>query len=98
MRPRTKGQKGTRQGRAVKEKKGEKKAFATEEKIRSWIHSSRLSPEVQEKVFKFAASGLPVFIQGEEGTGRGGVAQVLHSLGPWKHSPFLRLPCRLLIP
>lgn len=98
MRPKTKGRKGARRRSAIKEKKGEKKAWATEDKIQSWVRSSRLPLEVQEKVFKFAASGLPVFIQGEEGTGRDEVAQALHSLSPWKHSPFLRFSCRLLSP
>ncbi len=68
------------------------------ERIEAWLHSSRIPAEERERILKFAASGLPVFIQGEEGTGKSEVARVLHSLGPWKKSPFLRIPCRGLTP
>jgi transcriptional regulator with AAA-type ATPase domain len=68
------------------------------ERIERWLHSSRIPKDERERILKFAASGLPVFIQGEEGTGKGEVARALHFLGPWKKSPFLHFPCRGLTP
>ncbi len=62
------------------------------------LHTFRVPAEFRERVRKFAASGLPVFIQGEEGTGKSQVARVLHFLSPWKKSPFLRISCRGLTP
>ena len=78
--------------------KGGEMTLSSQEKIQSWIRSSRLSGEVREKIFKFAASSLPVFIQGEEGAGRDEVAMAVHFLSPRKESPFLRLCCRHLTP
>jgi transcriptional regulator with AAA-type ATPase domain len=69
-----------------------------EGRIEGWLHSSRIPAEERERILKFAASGLPVFIEGEEGTGKSEVARALHFLGPWKKSPFLRIPCRGLTP
>ncbi len=66
------------------------------EKNRSWLYSSRLQPEVREKIFKFARSSFPVFIRGEEGTGKSEVAKAIHFLSPFKHRPFLHFFCREL--
>jgi hypothetical protein len=44
------------------------------------------SGEDRERILKFASSGLPVFVLGEEGTGKGS-GQALHFLGPWKTAP-----------
>ena len=63
-----------------------------------WLHSSRIRAEERERIVEFAASGLPVFILGEEGTGKSAVARALHFLGPWKKNPFLLIPCRGLTP
>jgi hypothetical protein len=63
-------------------------------KILRWLHSSRIPGEDRERILKFASSGLPVFLLGEEGTGKGEVAKALHFLGPWKNSPFLHFSCR----
>ncbi len=68
-----------------------------DEKILRWLHSSRIPGEDRERILKFASSGLPVFLLGEEGTGKGEVARVLHFLGPWKSSPFLHFSCRGLV-
>jgi len=65
-----------------------------DERIFRWLHSSRLPGEDRERLLKFASSGLPVFLLGEEGTGKGEVARALHFLGPWKNSPFLHFSCR----
>jgi transcriptional regulator with AAA-type ATPase domain len=82
----------------LREEKGEKRPLSAEENVHSWLRSSSLIPEVKEKIFKFALSALPVFIQGEEGTGRSKVAEAIHFLGPWRGSPFLHFPCHLLTP
>lgn len=65
-----------------------------DEKILRWLHSFRIPGEDRERILKFASSGLPVFLLGEEGTGKGEVAKALHLLGPWKNSPFLHFSCR----
>ncbi len=70
--------------------------LSAEEKIKSWLYSSRMQPEVREKVFKVSFSSLPVFIQGEEGTGKSEVAKAIHFLGPFKDTPFIRFFCREL--
>jgi DNA-binding NtrC family response regulator len=67
---------------------------ATDEKILRWLHSARIPGEDRERILKFASSGLPVFLLGEEGTGKGEVAKALHFLGVWKNHPFLHLSCR----
>jgi two-component system response regulator PilR (NtrC family) len=70
--------------------------LSAEEKMKSWLYSSRMEPEVREKVFKMLFSSFPVFIQGEEGTGRSEVAKAIHFLGPSKDRPFIRFFCREL--
>ncbi len=99
MEPKTKSQKARGRTKiSSEERKGGKMTLSAEDKIQSWIRSSRLPGEVREQIFKFAASPLSVFIRGEEGTGRDEVARAIHFLGPWKDSPFLRLSCRQLTP
>ena len=71
---------------------------SVEERVRAWIGSSRVSGEVRERVVRVSGMSLPVLIQGEEGTGRGGVARAVHYLGLWKERPFLRVFCRGLTP
>jgi DNA-binding NtrC family response regulator len=68
--------------------------LSPEEKNKSWLYSSRVQPEVRERIFRVACSSLPVFIQGEEGTGKSEVAKAIHFLGPFKNRPFLRFFCR----
>lgn len=71
-------------------------SLSPEEKNKSWLYSSRMQPEVREKIFKVACSSLPVFIQGEEGTGKSEVAKAIHFIGPFKTKPFIRFYCREL--
>ncbi len=79
-----------------KEGREKKVPLASEEKIHSWLRSSRIPSEIRGKISKFAASALPVFVHGEEGTGRTEVAKAVYLLGPLKTNPFLHLPCRQL--
>lgn len=77
------------------EKKNEPKLpVPAEEKIKAWLYSSRMPADVREKVFKVSFSSFPVFIQGEEGTGKSEVAKAIHFLSPNKDRPFLRFFCR----
>lgn len=77
------------------EKKNEPKLpVPAEEKIKAWLYSSRLPADVREKIFKVSFSSFPVFIQGEEGTGKSEVAKAIHFLSPHKDRPFLRIFCR----
>ena len=85
-------------GREVEAGESPLKPLLEEDRIEEWLHSCRIPAEERERALKFAASGLPVFIQGEEGTGKIEVARALHFVGPWKKSPFLRIPCRGLTP
>ena len=68
------------------------------EKILRWLHSSRISPEDRGRVLRLASSGLPVFLQGEEGTGKAEIAKAFHLLGPWKAHPLIAFSCRGLTP
>ena len=68
--------------------------LSVEERVKSWLYSSRVTAAVRERVFRVSSAMLPVLIIGEEGTGRGGVAKGVHYLGPWKDRPFLRFFCR----
>lgn len=60
------------------------------------IHSPILSPEISKLVEKCARNNAPVFIQGEQGTGKELIAKVIHHTGDWKPSLFYRVDCRLL--
>ena len=69
-------------------------SLSPEEKNKSWLYSFRVPPEVREKIFRSACNPFPVFIQGEEGTGKSEVAKAIHFLGPCKNGLFLRFFCR----
>jgi len=86
------------QKECVEKEKSLRSSFRGEERIKTWLYSSRLSPEVREGVFKVSGSALPVLIQGEEGTGRSGVAKAIHYLHPYKDRLFFRFFCRELTP
>ncbi|MBI5968235.1 MAG: sigma 54-interacting transcriptional regulator [Deltaproteobacteria bacterium] len=86
------------QKECVEKGRGLRVPFGGEERIKTWLYSSRLSPEVRERVFRVAGSLLPVLLQGEEGTGRSGVAKAIHYLHPYKDRLFLRFFCRELTP
>jgi signal transduction histidine kinase len=60
------------------------------------IHSPILSPGVAKLVQKSALNNVPVFIQGEQGTGKELIAKTIHHIGDWKASIFYRVDCRIL--
>jgi DNA-binding NtrC family response regulator len=78
----------------VEKSRGVRRVLPGEERVKSWFYSSRVPVGVRERVLKVAGSSLPVFIQGEEGTGGSEVARAVHLLGPWRDRSFLRFFCR----
>ncbi|MBS3919068.1 MAG: sigma 54-interacting transcriptional regulator [Deltaproteobacteria bacterium] len=60
------------------------------------IHSPILSPGVAKLVQKCALNNAPVFIQGEQGTGKELIAKIIHHTGDWKSSLFYRVDCQIL--
>ena len=54
---------------------------------------SRVIREVRDRVSKIAAQRLPVFIDGESGTGRQFVARQVHQLSQRSHAPFQAFDC-----
>ena len=95
MRPKTEGSK-VHSRKAPPKKKNSGRVSSPGGDTRAWLRSSPLTLEARDKISRFSASALPVFIEGEEGTGRSGAARAIHCLGPLKSSPFLRLSCRHL--
>ncbi len=94
MGPKTKGYKGdSLTGLSPVEKKTDEGMALGGEKIQLWVRSARIPADVRKKIFRYAASALPVFIQGEEGTGRDEAAKALHFFGPWRDSYFLHFSC-----
>ncbi len=61
-----------------------------------FIHSPILSPGITKLIQRCAHTNVPVFIQGEPGTGKELVAKAVHQAGDWKSSLFHRVDCRLL--
>jgi nitrogen-specific signal transduction histidine kinase len=45
---------------------------------------------------KAAQNNAPVFIQGEQGTGKEMIAKVIHHLGDWKYYRFYKIDCKIL--
>lgn len=48
---------------------------------------------VRDKVQKVAGTNIPVLIQGENGTGKEILAQILHLRAPWLDGPFVKVSC-----
>jgi transcriptional regulator with AAA-type ATPase domain len=60
------------------------------------MHSPIFSPAIARLVQKCALNNAPVFIQGEQGTGKELIAKMIHQAGDWKSSLFYRVDCRIL--
>src|SRR6202162_2284132 len=47
----------------------------------------------RQKIDKVAVSGVPIRIQGDNGTGKGLLASFIHQLSPKPNSPFVKVNC-----
>lgn len=59
------------------------------------IHSPLIPSQIVPLIMKASQSCVPVFIQGEKGTGKELVAKIIHHLGEWKDYRFHRMDCKL---
>lgn len=48
---------------------------------------------VRQRLNKVASSGVPILIQGDNGTGKGLLARVIHNYSPTVHSAFVKVNC-----
>jgi len=55
-----------------------------------------VDPRFVLQLRRYAASDLPVLIEGETGTGKELVAHLLHELGPWSKGPLVVVDCTTL--
>ena len=60
------------------------------------IHSPILSPRIAKLVQKSALNNAPVFIEGEQGTGKELIAKIIHHTGDWRSHRFYRVDCQIL--
>src|SRR6266852_4531042 len=63
-----------------------------------WISADPASQYVFELAQKVAAAPTTLLITGESGAGKDYLARVIHELGPWRHTPFLKIDCASLPP
>ena len=54
---------------------------------------SPLMQTARQKIDKVAQSGVPILIQGVNGTGKGLLASFIHSLSPNPNAPFIKVNC-----
>jgi nitrogen-specific signal transduction histidine kinase len=60
------------------------------------LHSPILTPRIATLTEKATYNNIPVFIQGEHGTGKELIAKLIHHLGDWKDYRFYKIDCRIL--
>src|SRR5262249_26773475 len=58
----------------------------------------RLDPELSEQIHRVAPLGSPLLFSGETGTGKPGLARLIHELSPRRAEPFLVIDCGALSP
>jgi two-component system, NtrC family, response regulator AtoC len=54
---------------------------------------SRQMDEARKKVEKVSSVDIPVLIQGDSGTGKEILSQLIHSRSPWSDGPFVKVNC-----
>jgi DNA-binding NtrC family response regulator len=59
------------------------------------LHSPILTPRIATLTEKAAYNNIPVFIQGEHGTGKELTAKRIHHLGDRKDYRFYKIDCRI---
>ena len=60
------------------------------------LHSPLIPSSILPLVQKAAHTHVPVFIQGEQGTGKELIAKVIHYSGDWKYYRFYKVDCKIL--
>ena len=63
-----------------------------------WIAEDPASLRLLELAQKVATAATTLLISGESGTGKDHLARLIHELGPWRDSPFLKIDCASLPP
>jgi nitrogen-specific signal transduction histidine kinase len=61
---------------------------------RELIHSPIISSQIISLIEKASRNSVPVFIQGEHGTGKELVAKIIHNAGDWKYYRFYKIDCK----
>jgi two-component sensor histidine kinase len=60
------------------------------------LHSPLVPSSIISVTLKAGRNNVPVFIQGEQGTGKELIAKAIHHSGDWKYYRFYRVDCKIL--
>ena len=60
------------------------------------LHSPLISSLIVPITRKAAHTNAPVFVQGEQGTGKELIAKIIHHSGDWKYYRFYKIDCKIL--
>ena len=60
------------------------------------LHSPLIPSPIISLTQKAAHNNVPVFIQGEQGTGKEMIAKIIHHSGDWKYYRFYKVDCKIL--
>jgi nitrogen-specific signal transduction histidine kinase len=60
------------------------------------LHSPLIPSPIISLARKAARNNAPVFIQGEQGTGKELIAKIIHHSGDWKYYRFYKIDCKIL--
>ena len=59
------------------------------------LHSPIIPSQIVPLTEKAARNNVPVFIQGEQGTGKELIAKIIHHSGEWKYYRFYKIDCKI---
>ena len=65
-------------------------------KYQDILQAQIIPPQIVSLVQKAGQNHVPVFIQGEQGVGKEGVAKAIHQLGEGKYHRFYKIDCKML--
>ena len=60
------------------------------------LHSPLIPSPIISITRKAAHTNAPVFVQGEQGTGKELIAKIIHHSGDWKYYRFFKIDCKIL--